>query len=435
MAKIYSKILKLRKSKIAFKKAKKIIPLASQTFSRSHYFFDENYFPLFLNKGKGQYVHDLDGNKYLDYISALGSVSVGYGNNYINKRVINNLKNGNCFSLSHPKEISVANRLIKLIPSAEMVRFGKNGTDVNSAAIRLARHVTKKNVIAVCGYHGWQDWYITSTPMNSGIPNEVKKFTKKFQFNDIESLSKILSKNKCAAVIMEPLSYQLPKKKFLLQVRALCNKYNTLLIFDEVCTGFRVSLGGAQKRYKVVPDISTFGKAMANGFPLAAIVGKKKIMSQMKDIFYSGTFAGETSSLNACEATIDFLKNNNSISKNIKKGNFLKKKINNIINQNNLENILSLTGHETWLFLNVKKIKNINPELVKAYIRQELIKNKVLFLGSFNITHSHTYKDLLHTIKIFEKILRFLGKNITKLEKFLYIKLPKNIFQIRKSKY
>ena len=194
-------------------------------------------------------------------------------------------------------------------------------------------------------------------------------------------------------------------------------------------------MGGAQKYYKVVPDISTFGKAMANGFPLAAIVGKKKIMSQMKDIFYSGTFAGETSSLNACEATIDFLKNNNSISKNIKKGNFLKKKINNIINQNNLEKILSLTGHETWLFLNVKKINNINPELVKAYIRQELIKNKVLFLGSFNITHSHTYKDLLHTIKIFEKILKFLGKNITKLEKFLYIKLPKNIFQIRKSKY
>ena len=356
MAKIYSKILKLRKSKIAFKKAKKIIPLASQTFSRSHYFFDENYFPLFLNKGKGQYVHDLDGNKYLDYISALGSVSVGYGNNYINKRVINNLKNGNCFSLSHPKEISVANRLIKLIPSAEMVRFGKNGTDVNSAAIRLARHVTKKCNCCM-RLSRLARWYITSTPMNSGIPNEVKKFTKKFQFNDIELLNKILSKNKCAAVIMEPLSYQLPKKKFLLQVRALCNKYNTLLIFDEVCTGFRVSLGGAQKRYKVVPDISTFGKAMANGFPLAAIVGKKKIMSQMKDIFYSGTFAGETSSLNACEETIDFLKNNNSISKNIKKGNFLKKKINNIINQNNLENILSLTGHETWLFLNVKKLR------------------------------------------------------------------------------
>ena len=155
----------------------------------------------------------MDGNKYLDYISALGSVSVGYGNNYINKRVINNLKNGNCFSLSHPKEISVANRLIKLIPSAEMVRFGKNGTDVNSAAIRLARHVTKKcnccmrlSRLARLVYN--------STPMNSGIPNEVKKFTKKFQFNDIESLSKILSKNKCAAVIMEPLSYQLPKKKF-----------------------------------------------------------------------------------------------------------------------------------------------------------------------------------------------------------------------------
>lgn len=276
MAEKYLKALRLKKSKIAFNKAKKIIPLASQTFSRSHYFFDKNFFPLFLNKGKGQYVYDLDGNKYLDYISALGSVSIGYGNTYINKRIVDNLKNGNCFSLSHPIEISVAEKLIKLIPSAEMVRFGKNGTDVNSAAIRLARHVTKKNVIAVCGYHGWQDWYITSTSMNSGIPKEVKKFTKKFQFNDIEFLKKILSRYKCAAVILEPLSYELPKKKFLLQVRALCNKFNTLLIFDEICTGFRISLGGAQKNYGVIPDISTFGKAMANGFPLAAIVGKKK---------------------------------------------------------------------------------------------------------------------------------------------------------------
>jgi len=434
MAKKYSKILKLNKSKIAFNRAKSIIPLASQTFSRSHYFFDKNFFPLFLNKGKGQYVFDLDGNKYLDYISALGTVSIGYGNNYINKRIINNLKNGNCFSLSHPKEIVVAEKLIKLIPSAEMVRFGKNGTDVNSAAIRLARHITKKNLIAVCGYHVWQDWYITSTTMNSGIPKNIERNTKKFKFNNIQSLKKILSTGKCAAVILEPLSYQLPSKKFLMQVRALCNKYKTLLIFDEVCTGFRISLGGAQKYYNVIPDISTFGKAMANGFPLSAIVGKKKIMHKMTEIFYSGTFAGETSSLNACDATIDFLIKNNAIYKNKKKGLFLKKKLNFLIRKNKLEKLIYLSGHETWLFLNVKKTKNINPDIMKAFIRQELIKNKILFLGSFNINYSHTIKDLSHTIKIFEGILKFISKNLTNIEKFLYIKLPKNIFQVRKSK-
>ena len=219
-----------------------------------------------------------------------------------------------------------------------------------------------------------------------------------------------------------------------MQVRALCNKYKSLLIFDEVCTGFRISLGGAQKYYNVIPDMSTFGKAMANGFPLSAIVGKKKIMRKMTDIFYSGTFAGETSSLNACDATIDFLIKNNDIYKNKKKGLFLKKKLNFLIRKNKLEKLIHLSGHETWLFLNVKKTKNINPDIMKAFIRQELIKNKILFLGSFNITYSHTIEDLSHTIKIFDGILKFISKNLKNIEKFLYIKLPKNIFQVRKSK-
>ena len=434
MAKKNMSSLKLLKSKIEFKKAKSIIPLASQTFSKSHYFFDKNYFPLFLKKGIGQYVYDLDGNKYLDFISALGSVSVGYGEKKINNIIKKNIDYGNCFSLAHPIEIQVAKKLIKLIPSAEMVRFGKNGTDVNSAAIRLARHYTKKDLIAVCGYHGWQDWYIASTSMNSGVPKDVRNKVKKFNFNDIESLKKILKSKKCAAVILEPLSYNLPKNNFLKKVRNLCNKYKSILIFDEICSGFRVSIGGAQKIYNVKPDISTFGKAMANGFPLAAIVGKKKIMKHMDKIFYSATFYGEISSLYACDATIDFIIKNRYISKNLKKGIFLKKAINKLIVRNNLQNYISLEGHETWLFLVIQQNTKIKPELIKAYIRQELIKNKILFLGSFNLTHSHTYKDLALTIKFFESILRFLSKNIKNIQEYLYIDLPKNIFQIRKSK-
>lgn len=425
--------MKLVKSKKLFNLSKKIIPLASQTFSRSHYFFDKDHFPLFLNKGNGQYVYDLDGNKYLDYISALGSVSIGYGEKKINNEIIKNIKNGNCFSLSHPMEIEVAKKLIKLIPSAEMVRFGKNGTDVNSAAIRLARHYTKKDLIAVCGYHGWQDWYIASTSMNSGVPKDLNKQVKKFKFNDLVSLKKILESRKCAAVILEPLSYDLPKKDYLKKIRDLCNQYKTILIFDEICSGFRVSIGGAQKIYNVKPDISTFGKAMANGFPLAAIVGKKKIMKSMDKIFYSGTFAGEISSLSACNATIDFIIKNNSISKNIKKGIFLKKEINRLISKYNLQNYISLEGHETWLFLIIKENNRANPEDIKAYIRQELIKKKILFLGSFNITYSHNYNDLKKTIIEIEKIFHSLNKNLHKIKKSIYIKLKRNIFEVRKS--
>ena len=216
------------------------------------------------------------------------------------------------------------------------------------------------------------------------------------------------------------------------KVRNLCDRYKSILIFDEICSGFRVSIGGAQKLYDVKPDISTFGKAMANGFPLAAIVGKKKIMTQMNKIFYSGTFAGEISSLFACYATINFMLKNKSITKNIKKGIFLKNAINKIIINNNLQDYISLGGHATWLFLVVKQNNKVKSEFIKTYIRQELIKKKILFLGSFNITHSHNYKDLRKTIQEIEKIFSFLGKNLPYIRKFIHTELPKNIFEVRK---
>lgn len=432
MAKKNIKKLNLKKSKILFKEAKKIIPLGTQTFSRSHLFFDKNYFPLFLKRGNKQFVTDIDGNKYLDFINALGSVSIGYGIKSVNQKINRNINDGNCFTLSHPLEVKISKKLIKLIPSAEMVRFGKNGTDVNSAAIRLARHYTKKDIIAVCGYHGWQDWYIASTQMNSGVPKTLNKYVKKFMYNNILSLEKILMKKNCAAVIMEPLSYSLPKNNFLYEVRKLCKKYKVLLIFDEICTGFRVSLGGAQKIYNVTPDISTFGKAMANGFPLSAIVGKKKIMKHMSKIFYSGTFAGEIASLSACEATIDFLLKEKSISKNIVKGKFLKTELQKIINKRKLSKVLSIDGHSSWLFLRVLDYKNYNTQAIMAYIRQELIINKILFLGSFNITHSHTLGDIKKLIKYLDQIFYFIEKKIDSIDQFVKIKYSKNVFEIRK---
>ena len=427
---MYKKI-NLKNSNKVFKETSKIIPLSSQTFSKSHLFYDKKYFPLFAFKGSGQYLIDLDKNKYLDFVSALGAVSIGYSNKYINKKICQTIKKGIIFSLSHPLELKVAKLLKKIIPSAEMVRFGKNGTDVNSAAIRLARYITGRNKIAVCGYHGWQDWYIGSTSMNAGIPKKIIEDTKRFEFNNIDSLEKLFKKNKYAAVIIEPLSSELPSNNFLSKIRKLCNKNKTILIFDEICTGFRVDIKGAQGIYKVLPDLTTLGKAMANGFPISALVGKKKYMKFMDKIFYSGTFAGEIVSLSASYETIKFMIKNKSINKNIENGLYFKDKFNSIIKKYKLENYISLSGHPSWLFL---KITNVNDDLkkkIKGIIMQQLIYNKVLFIGSFNINYSHTKNDIDYLLKIIEKTVILISINFKNLGKILYIKLPKTLFKIR----
>ena len=423
--------MKIINSKTAFKKASKIIPLGSQTFSKSYKLYDPNFFPLFASKGKNQFIEDLDGNIFTDFVNGLGCVSIGYGIKEIDKNLKKKIDRGITFSLSHPIEEEVSRELKKIIPSAEMVRFGKNGTDVNSAAIRLARYYTGRKKIAVCGYHGWQDWYIGSTSMDGGIPREIKKLTDVFKFNDIESLKKLFKKNKYAAVILEPLSVELPTKKFLKEIRYLCTKYKTLLIFDEICTGFRVSIGGAQKLYKIIPDISTFGKAMANGYPISAVVGKKKIMKKMEEIFYSGTFQGETLSLEACKETIKYLKKNNSINKNIKKGNILIDNFNQIVKINKLDHIIKLSGHPSWPFLVIKHESENLKNQIKTYFMQEYVLNKILFIGSFNINASHTKQDILNLLKVSKKIIFSLKKNIDRLENLIIPNVAKPLFRVR----
>jgi glutamate-1-semialdehyde 2,1-aminomutase len=427
---MYKKI-NLKNSNKIFTEASKIIPLASQTFSKSHLLYDKRYYPLFASEGKDQYLIDLDKNKYLDFVSALGSVSIGYSNSHINKKIFQTLNKGIIFSLSHPLELKVAKLLKKIIPSAQMVRFGKNGTDVNSAAIRLARYITGRDKIAVCGYHGWQDWYISSTSMNGGIPKKIMADTKRFEFNNIESLERLFKKNKYAAVIIEPLASELPNNNFLSKIRKLCNKHKTILIFDEICTGFRVDLKGVQNIYKVIPDLTTLGKAMGNGFPISALVGKKKYMRFMDKIFYSGTFAGETLSLKACYETIKFMIRKKTINKNILNGLYLKNKFNNIVKKYKLEKYITLSGHPSWLFLKIMNVDENLKKKIKAIIMQELINNKILFIGSFNINYSHNRNNINYLLKIIEKTLFLISLNFKKLDNILYTKLPKTLFKIR----
>jgi glutamate-1-semialdehyde 2,1-aminomutase len=410
----------MKKNKKLFKEALKYIPLASQTFSKSHKVHFKDISPYFLKRGDGCYVWDEDNNKYIDLICALLPIIIGYNNKGINYAIIKQLKKGISFSLPTKIETELSKLLCKIIPSAEMVRFGKNGSDVTAAAIRLSRAYTKRDKIIFCGYHGWHDWYIGKTSMSIGVPNKIKTLTKSFKYNDINSLEKILKKepNNFAAVIMEPVYNIEPKDKFLEKVKKITKKYGCLLVFDEIVTGFRVHLKGAQHYYGVTPDISCFGKAMANGMPISAIVGKKKIMKNFDKIFFSTTFGGETLSLAAALATIKYLQKEDVINKIKKFSNKLIRDIKKIIYNLNLNKTFVIEG--VWWRPAFGVCKGVD-KLYLEVLRKNLIKNKLLIGNSFNFCYAHTnintYKEIITRI---ETSLKQTSK--TKLGIYNYVK-------------
>jgi glutamate-1-semialdehyde 2,1-aminomutase len=256
---------------------KNIIPGASQTFSKSSTQYPVGISPLFAEKAKGAYVWDIDNNRYLDLVNSLAAITLGYRNRTVDRSVKKQLKKGSIFSLPGKLEAEVAEQIINLVPSAEQVRFGKNGTDATTAAIRIARAYTGRDDVAVCGYHGWQDWYIGSTSRNKGVPESVSNHTHTFKYNDFESLKEVNAAcpNGLAAVILEPMNSDWPAPGWLESIRNFCDQNGAILIFDETITGFRFKAGGAQEEFNVLPDLTTLGKGIANGFPLSAITGKR----------------------------------------------------------------------------------------------------------------------------------------------------------------
>lgn len=383
------------KSEAHLNRAELTIPLGSQTFSKSRTQYPVGISPLFIDKAKGCHVWDLDGNKYIDLVSSLASVTLGYGEARVNAAVRKQLKKGVSFSLPGVLEAEVAEMICHLVPSAEMVRFGKNGTDATTAAVRLARAYTGKDRIVVCGYHGWQDWYIGSTTRNKGVPKATSDLTEVFKYNDLESLRKILiEKNDVACVVMEPMNLSFPKPGFLEGVRELTKKYGVVLVFDETITGFRFSEGGAQELFNVIPDLSTFGKGIANGFPLSVVVGKREIMMGMEEIFFSGTFGGELLSLAAARLVLQLHMNHKVVPQLENIGIELQNRVNSVISQTKSTEILSLSGHPTWAFLNWKGTETYSSDFLKTYFMQEMFQNGVLILGTHNVNLAHTLKNL-----------------------------------------
>ena len=410
--------MRFKKSNQFYKKARKVIPHASQTFSKSHLQYTVGFAPLFIEKGEGAYVWDIDGNKYLDMINALLPVVLGYKYPAVDRAIERQLKKGISFSLPSPLEYELSKELVRLVPCAEMVRFGKNGSDATAGAVRLARAITGRERIATCGYHGWQDWYIGVNPRNEGVPLGAKKIVHKFNYNDLDSLEKIFKKYKgqIAAVIMEPMNTDDPQDGFLEKVKKLTHRNKALLIFDEIIAGFRFDLGGAQKYFGVVPDLATFGKSMGNGMPISAVVGKKRYMKKMEDIFYSFTFGGECLSLAASLATIREMRNKKIINHLWKEGRYLQKATQKIIKENGLDEVIQLKGKPCWQIFKIKDFGGYSALEIKSYIQQGLTKRGVLWAGSHNMSFSHKRKDLNKLIKAYREIFPFLKKALVNKE-------------------
>jgi glutamate-1-semialdehyde 2,1-aminomutase len=391
--------------------AEAVIPLGSQTFSKSRTQYPLGVSPFFASKGSGSYLWDVDGNKYVDLVASLAAVTLGYGDPEINKAVKRQLKKGVSLSLSSKLETVVAEKIIDLVPSAEMVRFAKNGSDATSAAVRIARYFTRRDHIISIGFHGWHDWYIGSTTRSMGVPSAVQALTLSARYNDLSHVENLFEevKGDVAAVILEPMNSVDPAPGYLESLRSFCSSNNILLIFDEVITGFRFANGGAQELFGVTPDLSCFGKGIANGFPISVITGKREIMEGFKEVFFSGTFGGELLSLTAANVVLDKVKDGRVIPELYRVGQAIQEGLMSEISHKKYE-FVNLSGNPTWTFLNWTLSSDALQNQVKTYFLQEMFKRGILVLSTNNITTTLSQKDIRKILTAYAEVFEAISQ-------------------------
>jgi glutamate-1-semialdehyde 2,1-aminomutase len=416
-------------------RALRTIPLGSQTFSKSKTQYPIGVSPFFIQRGKGSHVWDVDGNEYIDFINSLAAITLGYCDPDVDAAVRSQLDDGVIFSLPHPLEMEVAEQLVKLVPCAEMVRFGKNGSDATSGAIRVARAFTNRDHVAVCGYHGWQDWYIGTTARNRGVPQATRDLSHPWAYNDIESLAKLFRDypNQIAAVILEPMNVVEPIPGFLESVKALAHKYGALLIFDETVTGFRYAIGGAQQHFGVTPDLATFGKGLANGYPVSAVAGRADVMKLMEEVFFSFTFGGEALSLAAALATMKKLEREPVTETLYRQGKKILAKLDSLISDAGATEFLSVAGNPSWSFLLIKDAANYSQWQIKTLFLQEMFARGILTIGTHNMSYSHSDADLEQLFTAYGEVIPLLTEAVRhkKLEPLLRCEPLQPLFKVR----
>tara|TARA_B100000963_G_C22607255_1_gene663182 strand:+ start:484 stop:1791 length:1308 start_codon:yes stop_codon:yes gene_type:complete len=416
----------MNKGQKLLKKAKKIIPGGNQLLSKRSEMFLPGVWPTYYKKAKGCKVWDLNNKVYYDFAGmGVTACVLGYSNNGLNKSLIKGLKNGNMCTLNATEEVDLANELLSIHKWSGMAKFCKSGGEACMVAIRIARAYSKKNNIAFCGYHGWHDWYLATNMGNKknldnqllpglktrGVSNTFRNTIKPFMYNDINSLKKIFKNknNDVGVIIMEPMRGVKPKKNFLKQVKILAKKNNAILIFDEITSGFKDNYGGIHLKLNVNPDMAIFGKSIGNGYPISAIIGKKKIMEVAQDTFISSTMWTDRLGFIAGIETLKKLKKL-KINKLISNyGNLIKNGWIKIAKKNNIN--ISISGLNTVLYL---KFNYKNNSEILTYFTQEMLKKG--FLAGSQVATNYAYdkkiisKYLKETDRVFKKINLYIKK-------------------------
>lgn len=402
----------ITKSDEYYKVALELIPAQTQTLAKGVGQNTKGVAPKYLQRGKGSHVWDVDGNEFIDYTMGVGPLSLGYAYDKVDEAISKQLKDGITFSLTHPLEVEVAELIHKVVPNAESIRYSRGGADVVSGAVRLSRAYTGRNKVLCCGYHGWHDWYIAVTDRNKGIPQAVQDLTYTFNYNDIQSIIDSIDED-TACVILEPYVFEEPKDNFLQKLRDVCTKNGSLLVFDEMWSGFRIALGGAQEYFGVNADLACFSKAVANGMPISILTGRKKVMSLLdKDVFFFNTFGGEALSLAAAKATITEMIEKNVSDYLAKQGNKLKVGYNKIASDLEMD-YTKCSGFDCRTIMTFDGEKTgCNPLEMKSLLQQEMIKRGILWGGFHNMSFSHSDEDIAYTLKAYEDALPILKKAV-----------------------
>lgn len=397
-------------SQALWERAARLIPAGTQTLAKGPTQYVDGIAPKYLTRGKGARVWDVDDNEFIDLTMAVGPVVLGYGHGSVDRAIAAQLQDGITFSLMHPLEVELAELIRRVVPGAEAVRFSKTGCDVTSAAVRLARAYTGRDKVLCCGYHGWHDWYIGTTSRRSGVPAVTRSLTEVIPYNDLFSAMEALD-DTVACVILEPMIFEQPDPDYLRLLKRTCQAAGALLIFDEMWTGFRLALGGAQQHFDVVADLACFSKAIANGMPLSALTGRADVMRLLEDdVFFFTTFGGEALSLAAAKATIEDLRELDVPARLESSGRRLMDGYNAIAAKLGLEHTRA-RGLPCRSLITFDAVAG-DPLLQKSLVQQELIRHGVLWTGFNNLCLAHGEAEIDHVLLAYERALTTLSKAI-----------------------
>ncbi len=422
----------MRKGQELYNKAKKLIPGGTMLLSkRPEMFLPENW-PSYYKKANGCEIWDLDNKKFFDMcIMGIGTNTLGYCNEFVDNQVMKSVLNGNMSTLNCFEEVKLAEKLVELNPFSEMVRFARTGGEANSIAIRIARAASGRDNVAICGYHGWHDWYLGSNLNNGndlsshllsglstlGVPKSLKNTVFPFEYNDYDSLFSIVEKENIGVIMMEVIRNFEPKNNFLKKVRELANKRNIVLIFDECTSAFRETYGGIYLKYNVNPDLAMFGKTIGNGYALTAVVGKKEVMEVAQDSFISSTFWTERIGPTAALATLDEMKKIRSWEKITEIGNKVRNLWIDLAKKYKLKiNVSGLPAISTYSFESKDSLK------YKTFITQEMLKKGFLASTNFYACISHTDKIINSYFDALDNVYYMISKcerNIEKIDNLL----------------